>query len=229
MWSKLKLGLWRSSRSEFASQDATVLPPELTALGRELGRQAADLAALYPAGPAPRWLAAKPVHARTTSPKAGVTPHAHRSILRGLYWRWAAALAASVLAAALMRAWLLSPLIQSSRKRAPSQSPAVAQRGTHSSQPHAEQAATRPAAHLGAPSAAHVPKRAMPGTRPSDTLLTSRGNEAAVGDHADNSTPRTSPRRAMPAYLFESLSRPEQEAVLDLLNDVSPPEATLDL
>jgi hypothetical protein len=36
-------------------------------------------------------------------------------------------------------------------------------------------------------------------------------------------------RFEMPAHLFESLSGPEQEAVLDLLNHVSMPGGTLDL
>ncbi len=229
MWSKLKLALWRSSRSESASEHVTDLPPDLAALGQELSRQAADLEALYPAGPAPRWVAAKTIDRGTASLEADIPAFALARTWRTLRRRWAAAMGASLLAAALVGAWMLSPSYQSAGEHKPSGPRAFARGGTPLPQADHEEAAANPAAAVGVQPAALAPKRAIPGTSPGETLLTTRGIGAAVDGHARKSADTASPRPKMPAHLFESLSRPEQEAVLDLLDEATLAEDTLDL
>lgn len=215
MWYKLFCRIWRRRRGERVSvDDAAELPADLAALGQQLTRQACVLAATYPPGAAPRWVAAPASDADALPQPPGpagawvrsslAVHNAHRRARRA-----AGVLVAGLLAAGLMAAWALIHGPGPARKQPPV-SPGFAE---NKAQPAALRA--------GAP---------QTGTRSAEPLLTTRG-AAAVTDAIDPREPSnpSTPRCDLTVNLFESLSRPEQEAVLDLLGHVNPAEGTLDL
>jgi len=217
VWSRLQRWCLAARRESVETRESCQLAPELEALGQQLARQAEDLAATYPACATPRWAAA----GAGTEDHVGLAGREDQMGLAG----WETGRAAGPLSRCPQKVWL--PALASCLTLAVLAgvwqfcTPDTASNRT-ARQPRAEAAGGQragPHSASGRLDAAHA-----------EPLLTTRGAPAppaAIASPERVAPPET--RFEMPAHLFESLSGPEQEAVLDLLNHVSMPGGTLDL